>query len=281
MNALATIQGTVLAAAPLILAAMGGWASERSGVINIALEGKMLMGCVFTVLGAAQSGNAFVGLSCGLFAAVAFSLAHWVLTQRFRVDQIVSGMAANAIAFGLADTVKNRFIDTQMTSFSSLPLPFYWITALVLPFGLWLFARRTRPGLHLIATGESPEKARQMGLSPRRIRFVALAFAGVFCGLAGALLSTNIQGYTNDMTAGRGFIALAALIVGGWRPLPTLVACLAVGFLQQLRIELMGSPVFGIEIPNWIWLSLPYLVTVIALAGFLGRNRTPSGLGKP
>jgi general nucleoside transport system permease protein len=281
MNILGTIEGSVVLAAPLILAAMGGWASERSGVINIALEGKMLIGTVTTVLVAAASGNPIVGVLAGIACAIALSLSHWALTQKYQIDHIVSGMAINAIAFGLADTLYKRFLNPDMSGFPRLPLPLYWGLALVLPFAIWLYGTRTRGGLHLLAVGEEPSKSRQMGLAPVKVRFTALIFAGICCGLAGALLVTNAGSYENNMTAGKGFIALAALIVGGWKPLPTLAACLAIGFLQQMRITLQGVPVLGVQIPGWFWISLPYIVTVIALAGFLGRNRTPAGLGRP
>jgi simple sugar transport system permease protein len=275
------LQGTLVLAAPLILAAIGGFFSERSGVINIALEGKMLIATVTVWLVAIASGNAVIGVAAGVGAATLFSLLHWLLTQKFKVDPIVSGMAINAIAFGGANFLDKKFTNPDQSGFPKLPTYLYWGFALVLPFVVWVYVRRTRGGLRLLAVGSDPDKARQMGVFPHRIRWASLVATGVCCGLAGALIVTNVGSYTDNMTAGRGFIALAALIIGGWRPLPVLVACIGFGMFQQLQIQLQGSNLFGLDIPRELWLCLPYVVTIVALAGLLGKNRTPSGLGKP
>lgn len=275
------LQGTLVLSAPLVLAAMGGFFSERSGVINIALEGKMLIATITVFLVSIASGSAFVGAAAGIGAAVLLSLLHWLLTQKYKTDPIVSGMAINAIAFGAANFLDKRFTDPSQSGFPKLPSAVYWGFALVLPILAWLYATRTRGGLRLLAVGSDPDKARQMGVFPQRIRFACLLATGVFCGIAGALIVSNAGSYTDNMTAGRGFIALAALIIGGWRPLPAFAACLAFGLFQQLQIQLQGTAVFGVELPRELWLSLPYLATLIALAGLLGKNRTPAGLGKP
>ncbi len=128
----------------------------------------------------------------------------------------------------------------------------------------------------MVAVGADPDKARLMGLRPGRIRLIALLATGVFTGLAGALLVSDAAIYTNNITAGRGYIALAALIVGGWRPLPAFAVCLALGFFSSLQLRFQGS-----YIPSQAWAALPYVLTIVALAGFLGKNRTPAGLGKP
>lgn len=275
------IEGTIILGAPLILAAIGGYFSERSGVINIGLEGKMLIATIVVWLVTIASGSPVVGVAAGIGASVLFSIFHWVLTQRYSIDPIVSGMAINAIAFGAANFLDKKFTNPDQATFPKLPLEFFWGFALILPVLVWWYVRKTKGGLRMLAVGSDPDKARQMGVFPQRIRLVSLVATGVLCGLAGALIVSNAGSYVDNMTAGRGFIALAALILGGWRPLPTLLACIAFGFFYQLQIQLQGVSLMGIEAPRELWLCLPYLATLIALAGLLGRNRTPAGLGKP
>jgi ABC-type uncharacterized transport system permease subunit len=145
---------------------------------------------------------------------------------------------------------------------------------------LHLMANRTRFGLRHKSVGSDPDKARLLGIDPQRVRFAALILTGVFSGLAGSLLVTETSTFTKDMTSGRGYIALAALILGGWRPVPAAISCLLFGLATAVQIQLSGKPMFGMEIPSEIWKMLPYIVTLLALAGLLGRNRTPAGLGK-
>ncbi|MFZ4506188.1 MAG: ABC transporter permease [Fimbriimonas sp.] len=272
---------TLTLAAPLVLAAMGGYMSERSGVVNIALEGKMLMAACVTAMTAWTFGPV-ASLGFGVLAAIALSLLHALATQHFRIDAIVSGMAVNALAAGGSNFVLQRFDDPSRSGqFPALPLQLFYVFAFAVPVLLWLQSKYFREGLHLIAVGADPEKARQAGLNPSKVRARALVFTGVYCGFAGALLATETGGFTDGMTAGRGYIALAALILGGWRPLPTLGACVAFGFFSALRLQLQGTPVFGVELPSELWASLPYVATLVALAGLLGRVRPPAGLGKP
>lgn len=275
------LMGTLVLSAPLAFAAMGGLASERSGVINIGLEGKMLIATVVVAMVSFATKSPVMGLLAGMGASVALSLVHWLLTQKYAIDHVVSGMAINAIAFGAANFLDKKFKVADQVEFPRLPLPVYWVFGLLLPVAIWFYLRQTRGGLRLLAVGNDPDKARQMGVSPSAIRFLALVGTGVFCGLAGALIVTNSGSYNDGMTAGRGFIALAALIVGGWRPLPTLIACLFFAMLTQLKIQLQNVPIAGVHVPDWIWHSLPYAATIVVLAGFLGRDRTPAGLGKP
>jgi general nucleoside transport system permease protein len=272
---------TLTLAAPLIFAAMGGYTSERSGVINIGLEGKMLMAAAATALGSAATGSAILGLLVGIGAAIVLSLFHWLLTQQYRVDHIISGMGINAIAFGGTNFLHQRFTDRTATELPLVPLWVYYAAALLLPPVLALYAGNTRGGLRLIAVGGDPDKARLMGVKPVQVRLVGLLATGVFCGLSGAMILTNAGGFTDGMTAGRGFIALAALIIGGWRPVPALVACFVFGLFEALQIQLQGTMLFGARIPSEAWQSLPYLITILALAGLLGRSRSPLGLGKP
>ncbi len=271
---------TVALSGPLILAAMGGFTSERGGVINIALEGMMLTAACVAAL-AAPSLGAVGGLLAGIAAATAMSLLHWLVTQIYRIDHVISGMAINAIALGGTNFIQEKFLAQRNGAVPILPLWIFTAAAFGLPVLLLLYARFTRGGLRLLAVGSDPDKARLMGVQPLRVRFFGLLATGVFTGLAGGQIVTYTGGFTDNMTAGKGYIALAALILGGWRPVPALLACLAFGFFSALQVQLQHTAIFGtIQIPPEFWASLPYLVTIVALAGFLGRNRTPAGLGR-
>ena len=156
----------------------------------------------------------------------------------------------------------------------------YYAIAVISPFLLFAMAGRTQFGLRHKSVGSDPDKARLLGIHPQRVRFSALIMTGVFAGLAGSLLVTETSGFTKEMTSGRGYIALAALILGGWRPIPATAACLLFGVAKAVQIRFSGTPIFNFDIPSEIWNMLPYIVTLLALAGLLGRNRTPAGLGK-
>lgn len=276
------LASTLTLSAPLVLAALGGLTSERSGVMNIALEGAMLGSACGVAIAGIQSGNALVGLATGLLVGVLLMLLHAVLTQAFSIDQIISGMAINALAVGgtnyLSKVVLN---DADASRAKYLPIQTYWIVAALAVAALAFYLVKTRGGLHLLAVGNDPDKSRQMGLEPVRIRYVALLATGVLCSLSGALIVSNSGNFTENMTAGRGFIALAALIIGGWRPLPTLAACLGFGLIQAFQLHFQGTAMAGANVPPEFWNALPYCVTLVALAGLLGKSRTPAGLGRP
>lgn len=272
---------TVVLSAPLVLAALGGLLSERSGVINIALEGIMLTAACLTAIVGVASGSAVIGLAAGIGAGILMSLLHALLTQAFSIDHIVSGMAINALAIG-----GTNFLAQALSGISDEKVPVYpnwayYTIALVATLWIGFYLKRTRGGLHLLAVGNDPDKSRQMGLNPTKVRYLALIGTGVLTGLAGVLILSNAQSFSDGMTAQRGFIALAALILGGWRPWPALGACLLFGSFSALQLQLQGTPILGLDIPYDAWKALPYVVTIVALAGFLGRNRAPAGLGKP
>jgi len=272
---------TITLSTPLILAAMGGFTSERCGVINIGLEGMMLMSAAVTALVSSAVGP-WPGLLAGIASAIVLSTLHWLATQHYRMDHVISGMAINALAAGGTNFLWNRLSDPNRTGeIATVPVVFFQWIAFALPFVLWLYVRFARGGLRLLAVGSDPDKARLMGVSPLRVRLFGLLATGVFTGLGGAMLVAENGVFTDNMTSGRGYIALAALILGGWRPLPAFLACVAFGFFSAARLQLQGATFAGINPPSAVWASLPYIVTVIALAGFLGRNRTPAGLGKP
>lgn len=285
---------TLSLSAPLILAALGGLTSERSGIINLALEGKMLTSaCILAVTGAAFQ-NAYLGLLCGLGAAVLMSLLHWVLTQKFSVDHIISGMGINLLALGgtnylykaVQETMGERKVAILPTALVDLgaagkfQVSLYLLLAFTLPFLMYFYLKRSRAGLRLLAVGSDPDKARLMGVRPLRVRLLALVATGVLAGLGGAFSISYTGTFTDDMIAGRGYIALAALILGGWRPIPTFLACIGFGLFEAVQLQLQGTELMGAKIPSEAWQALPYVVTVIALAGFLGKSRAPQGLSK-
>ncbi|MBS1728980.1 MAG: ABC transporter permease [Armatimonadetes bacterium] len=271
---------TVTMSAPLILMAMAGYMSERSGVINIGLEGKMLTAC-FVCAAFAPRFGAIGGVALAIVAGIIISLLHWTLTQVYRIDHIISGMAINLLASGGTAFLVGSGIGKDILSDAQrLPLPLYYGLAIVSPIVLYAVANRTRFGLRHKSVGSDPDKARLLGINPQTVRFGALICTGIFSGIAGSLLVTETSAFTKDMTSGRGYIALAALILGGWRPIPAALSCLLFGFATAVQIQMSGKPLFGMEIPSEIWKMLPYIVTLLALAGLLGRNRTPAGLGK-
>lgn len=271
----------ILPSVPLLLASLGGYLSEKSGVVNIALEGMMLASCCGVALGGLNTGSPMIGLGIGLATSTLLGVLHWLLTQRYRIDAIISGMGLNAIVLGGCNYLSQKLISpTAPDKIPIVPLYVYVLSALLLPFALAFYAKRMRGGLWLQASGSDPEKARLAGLNPLMVRLWALAGSGFLCGLSGAFIVSNSGRYVDGMTAGRGYIALAALIVGGWRPIPAALACLLFGALDALQLQLQGQGQLGSAIPPEAWTCLPYLATVIALAGLMGKNRAPAGLGK-
>lgn len=259
---------------------MGGFTSERSGVINIALEGKMLTAACAAYVATVFSNNPWVAFAVGIGAAILMSLIHWLLTQLYRLDHIISGMAINALAFGLTNYLHFKFGSPDAVTLPTLPPGLFWTIAVLLPFLLFVYARYTKGGLRLFAVGNDPDKSRLVGVQPLRVRLFGLIATGVFTGVAGTMIFTTAGTFTEGMTAGRGFIALAALILGGWRPIQALGACVGFGFIEALQLQLQGTRIGGADIPSQVFSSLPYVITIIALAGFLGKSKAPAGLGK-
>lgn len=279
-SVLLVLASTVVLSSPLVLAAMGGLLSERAGVMNIALEGKLLGAACAAAVGTSATGSAWAGAGIGVATALGLSLLHWMLTQVFRADQIVSGMGINAFAAG-GTSFLSKGVTGRGGQPEFLPVAAYWSLAIVAALYLAWYLVNTRGGVRLLAVGNDPRKARQMGVEPRRIRLLALVGTGFLTGLGGCLIVSNAGSFTDGMTAGRGFIALAALILGGWRPLPALAGCAAFGLTEALQLQLQGTPFAGASIPTEAWNALPYLATLAALAGRRGRGGAPSGLGEP
>jgi simple sugar transport system permease protein len=287
-------------ATPLILAALGGLLSERVGIVNIGLEGKILMGAFAAALGALLTGSLWVGLACAVLVGLALALLHAVATQEWRTDHIVSGVAINLLALGLSTYLFRQIIVPREEAGESSVVPTFgavslgglenlpllkdqsWLTlfALGLPFVLLMLLTRTRWGLRVYAVGNDLQKARMMGVPVKRMRYLGVLLSGALAGTAGAFLVLAATGqFRENMSAGRGFIALAALIFGRWHPLGAAGAALGFGFFEALQMRLQGQPVFGVQLPTDLLLMLPYLLTVIALMGLLGRMKPPSDLG--
>lgn len=286
-------------ATPLILAALGGLLCERSGVINIGLEGMMLMGAFFGIFGADVGGSWFVGALIGMAGGAALALVHAVFSIQFRADQVVSGTAVNFLAFGITGYVFIAHYGDQGTPGSvprvpevTLPLiediPFVgeaigsaslltWVGLLLVPV-VALFLFRTPNGLRLRSVGEKPRAAESVGVSVVATRYLAVVASGALAGLGGVYLSIALLGsFSQQMTAGRGFIALAAVIFGSWRPLGALAAALLFGFSSALAQRL---PEFS-ESTAVLFQALPYVLTLIVVAGVIGRSRPPASIGIP
>ena len=309
-----TIDATLRVATPLILCAMAGLFSERSGIIDISLEGKMLMSAFAAASMAALTGSPLLGLAGGILVSVVLSLIHGFACITHKGNQVISGLAINILASGLTVTLgialfaqggQTPFLN-KSERFTDIVLPFaeqaehvpvlgtiykeiisghnllVWVALFSVIFtGYVVF--RTAFGLRLRAVGEKPEAVDSAGVSVSGLRFQAVIIAGILCGIAGTYLSTaHGAGFIREMAAGKGYIALAALIFGKWRPVPALLACLMFGFMDALAARLQGVeiPVIG-HISTDLILVLPYLLTVILLAGFIGKASPPRAIGVP
>ena len=290
------IASTLRVSAPLILCALAGLLAERSGVVDLGLEGKMLFAAFAAAASGVATGSLVVALLCACGVAVAMSWLHGYACVSHGGDQVVSGMALNIIAAGLtvvlgiawfaqggqtppvADAVRLKPIGEGLLAQNVL----VYLT-FILVGAVWWLIYRTRFGLRLRAVGDNPYMVEAAGVSVLRLRYTALTLNGVLCGLAGAyLVLAQNASFGPNMTAGRGYMALAAMIFGHWRPLPAMAACLLFGFLDTVAIRLQGVNVPHIgEIPVQAIQALPYVLTVILLAGFIGRNVAPQALGRP
>lgn len=285
---------------PLLLAALGGMFSERSGVINIALEGLMLAGAFTAASVTYYTGSPWLGLLAGVAAGVAIALVHAVACISFKANQVVTGTAINILMVGIPAFISGAlFASTgstpqipreQLNWYRFLPdTVSQWIPALpiLIAFALvpitWYILYRTPFGLRLRAVGEKPEAADAAGVSVKLMRYAAVLISGALAGIGGAYLSIGQSSlFTRNMTSGRGFIALAALIFGKWRPVQTMLACLLFGLTEAISIQLQGVRMpSGEDIPNQFIQIIPYVLTMIVLAGFIGQSRAPRALGLP
>lgn len=289
---------TIRNATPLVFAALGGMFSERSGVVNIALEGLMLISAFAGVVGAWASGSAWVGLLCAMAAGLLFALIHALMTITFEADQIISGTAINLLALGGTGFLMVVIFGSGGTSprvegFKEIPIPLLseipvigqalfnqsllvYLVYLLVPV-TYFVVFRTPFGLRLRATGEVPEAVDTAGVSVTRMRYYGVALSGILAAFGGVYLSMGIlSAFTENMTSGRGFIALAALIFGRWNPIGAAGAALLFGLGLAVTFRVSGE-----VIPREFIQMLPYILTIVVLAGFGGRAIAPAAIGKP
>ena len=293
---IAMLLSAIRLATPLIFAALGGLFSERSGVINIALEGLMLAGAFTAAVATYELHNPFLGMFCGILAGAALAYIYAVSCIKFQADQVVAGMAINFLMIGLPALISGAVYDSagstpQIDKAEQLPdiingLSYASLLVFVLVPVCWYVLYKTPFGLRLRATGENPEAADVAGVNVIKLRYIAVVISGVLAGAGGAYLSIGQSSlFTRNMTAGRGFIALAALILAKWRPVPVLLACLFFGFMEALTNQIQGASwaklPSGEDIPVQFIQIIPYLLTIIVLAGFIGLSRAPKALGIP
>jgi general nucleoside transport system permease protein len=292
-----TLAATLRVATPLILCAMGGLFSEKSGIIDVGLEGKMLMAAFFAAAVSAVTGSAWLGVAAGVAAAEAMALLHGFACITHRGNQVVSGVAINILAAGLTVVLGAAWFarggqTPTLEHGGQRLLPIFFPNAgdnilvyaalAAVPLTWWVI-ERTRFGLRLRAVGEMPLAVDAAGISVAWLRYRAVLLCGFFAGLAGAYLSiAQNASFGRDMTAGQGFIALAAVIFGKWRPFSAFGACLLFGLLDAVAIRMQGVRVPGIgEVPVQLIQALPYLLTMFLLAGFIGRAVAPKAVGVP
>lgn len=306
------LASTLRVTTPLLLCALAGLVSERSGVIDIGLEGKMLFAAFAAAAAASVGHSTGLGIAAAIAVACVLSLIHGFACVTNRGDQVVSGVALNMVAAGLTVVLGIAWFkqggqtppvdaSVRMTGISAAfaePTG-GWFNAVIghgllshnvlvyasfaLVFGVWFFLERTKPGLRLRAVGENPAMVDAAGVSVPALRYAALMINGVLCGLAGSyLVLAQNASFSPNMTAGRGFIALAAMIFGKWKPVPTMAACILFGFLDAFAIRMQGVSLPGIgEVPVQLIQALPYILTVVLLAGFIGQALAPKALGRP
>ena len=307
------LDSTIRLAVPLLLCSLAGLFSERAGIFDIGLEGKMLAAAFFAAATAAVTGSVWFGLLFGIAASMLFSLLHGLASITFRGNQLISGVAINFLAAGITVLIGQSWFKlggrtpslSGNARFKELTLPFAdkvsdvpifgpiysellsghtalaYLSILLVPLS-WYVLYRTRFGLRLRAVGENPAAVDTAGISVIKLRYSAIIICGLLCGLAGAYLSTGLAaGFVKDMSAGRGFIALAALIFAKWRPWHILTATLLFGLLEAISNRFQNIDLFGFILPIQLMQALPYVLTVVILAGFVGKAIPPLAGGVP
>jgi general nucleoside transport system permease protein len=299
------LASTLRLATPLIFAAMGGLFCERAGVATICLEGVMLTGAWAAATATYFTQDPYIGICAGLVAGVLTMWLHALLAVQSKADAIVSGVAVNLFATGITPLLNKIFFggtaNTPSLSLdqrlSNVPIPgldqipflgpllfdqpFLIYLALLTPFAVAYVIYRTAFGLRILAAGDGPKALATAGVSPTRVRWMAFAVGGALASLGGTYLAiSHASQFTRDMTAGRGYIALTALIFGKWKPVPTLFACLFFGFFDALQIRLQSSSIGGFSVPVQFIQMLPYVAALVLLAGFIGRAEPPLAIGK-
>ncbi len=313
LTILQILDSTVRLATPLLLACLAGLFSERAGIFDIGLEGKMLAAAFFSAATAALTGSVWLGLLAGIVSSMVFAGIHGLASITFRGNQLISGVAINFLASGLTVLIAQDWFQqggrTPSLSgperFGPIELPFasalegvpifgpiyselisghtilVYVALAAVPIS-WYVLFRSRFGLRLRAVGENPGAVDTAGISVTQLRYAAVAICGLLCGLAGAYLATGLAaGFVKEMSAGRGFIALAALIFAKWRPWYALYACLLFGLLEAIGNRYQNIELLGVTLPVQFMQALPYILTVVILAGFVGRAIPPRAGGEP
>jgi simple sugar transport system permease protein len=305
---------TLRLATPLVFCALAGMFTERAGVVDIGLEGKMLGSAFAAAAVASVTGSAWAGLAAAILFSCMLAMVHGFACITHRGDQVVSGVALNIMVAGLGPTVADAWfrqagrinVTGPSARFTPIELPFtetigqvpvlgtlyvelisghnilVYLAALALPLSAWVLYR-TRFGLRIRAVGENPSAVDTAGISVEALRYRALLVTGALCGFAGAYLSiAQNAGFQRDMSAGKGYLALAALIFGKWRPVPAVLGCLLFAFADAAQARLQGVAVPGIgQVPTQLIQAIPYLLTILLLAGFVGRAIAPKAIGQP
>jgi general nucleoside transport system permease protein len=294
---------TIRSTTPLLFAALGGLYSERAGVVNVALEGIMLFGALTAAVVAQQLEAPFlkanptadvwwvswVGVIAGALVGGLIAWIHAIVSIKYKADQVISGTAINLLSAGVPAVILQFFYNNTSDSQSvinKLPLwgpeefafsPLTFLAFLLVPI-TWYVIYRTPFGLRLRAVGEAPQAAASVGVNVFRTRYTAVILSGMLAAMAGAYLSIgNLDKFNRGMSAGQGFIALAALIFGKWIPVNVMGACLLFGFFSALAIQFGG----GTILPDSLVQLMPFVITILVLAGFIGRSRAPKAIGKP
>ena len=293
---------TIRLSTPITLAAIGAVICERSGIVNIAMEGIMIIGAFSAAITALATGNPWIGLIVGVIAGGVFSLIHAFATITLHLDHVVSGAVLNILAFGIARFLLVLIIGHPGTSdsipvtlnayqwaipglskipvlgpvlFNQTPIVYF---SFILVFAFWFFLYKTKTGLHIRSAGEHPLALETIGVSVVKMRYLAVTISGLASGLAGAYLSIeNSAAFTEGMTNGRGFIALAANISGGWNPIGAFLAALFFGFADALQVRMQVFKL--LPVPAEIFIIFPYVATVVAVAGLVRRSRGPKEVG--
>jgi len=307
------LDATIRVATPLILASLAGMYSERSGIVNIALEGKLLAAAFSGAAMAHVTGSAWLGLLAGVAVSVLLALLHGFASITHRGDQVVSGMAINILAAGLTVTLGRHWFHqggqtpalSGAARFAPINFPgadtvadtpiigllysellsghsaLEYLVVLIVPLA-WYVLFKTRFGLRLRAVGESPSAVDTAGISVVKMRYSAMIICGILVGIGGVYLSVGQTAqFIPNMSAGKGYMALAALIFGKWRPFSAMGACLLFGFLDALAIRLQGVSIGDFPIPVQAIEAIPYILTVFLLAGFIGKAVGPKAVGIP
>jgi len=286
VNPISFLTQMIRIAIPYLFAASGGVVAERAGIVSLTLEGFMLSGAFAAVLGTNLSGSPWVGVLTGILGGLMFALIHALATIRYRADQIVVGVAINLMAIGITRFLLKLFFDSSSNSprvagfggninMAGFDNPLLWL-GLIVTVAVAYMVYRTPFGLRIRAAGEHPDAAESVGVSVKRVRYVAVAISGMLAGLGGVYLALDQHQFTDQMTAGRGFIALSAVIFGRWDPIRAALACLLFAAAETLQIQLQGSHAIASQFIEMI----PYVLTIVALAGVVGRAVPPAALGK-